>query len=133
MSSRILLVAPAFHDYGTSIAGALGRAGHDVRVHAYDAHNTLGAKLLTKLVHELPGRLGSRSGEVARERQLTARAVTAVVDGRPDVVITVKGDALGTDYWEAVDASGARQLLWLYDELARMDLDADVLASRPST
>ena len=28
---------------------------------------------------------------------------------------------LGTAYWDAVDASGARQLLWLYDEIARMD------------
>jgi spore maturation protein CgeB len=128
----ILLVAPAFHGYGDSIAGALRRAGHDVVVHPYDANTTLGAKLRTKLVHELPSRLGSRSGELARRRTQTARAVAAVVAARPDVVITVKGDGLGTDYWEAVDASGARQLLWLYDELARMDLDDDVLTSRPS-
>jgi spore maturation protein CgeB len=129
---RILLVAPAFHGYGDSVAGALRRAGHEVIVHAYDANTTMGDKLRTKLVHELPGRLGSRSGQLARQRALTARAVAAVVATRADVVITVKGDGLGTDYWEAVDASGARQLLWLYDELARMDLDDDVLTSRPS-
>jgi spore maturation protein CgeB len=131
-ATRILLVAPAFHGYGDSIAGALRRAGHDVVVHAYDANVTLGAKLRTKLVHELPSRLGSRSGELARRRTLTARAVAAIVASGADVVITVKGDALGTDYWEAVDASGARQLLWLYDELARMDFDEAVLTSRPS-
>lgn len=131
-ATRILLVAPAFHGYGDSIAGALRRAGHDVVVHAYDANVTLGAKLRTKLVHELPSRLGSRSGVLARRRTLTARAVAAIVANGADVVITVKGDALGTDYWEAVDASGARQLLWLYDELARMDFDEAVLTSRPS-
>ena len=130
--TRVLLVAPAFHGYGESIAGALRRVGHDVILHAYDANETLASKVRTKLVHELPSRFGSRSGELARKRTLTARAVAAVVAGRPDVVVTVKGDALGADYWEALDASGARQLLWLYDELARMDLDDDVLTSRPS-
>lgn len=129
---RILLVAPAFHGYGDSIAGALRRAGHDVSVHAYDLNATLGAKLRTKALHELPSRLGSSSGKHARKRALTAGAVGAVGDARPDVIVTVKGDVLGVDYWEAVDASGARQLLWLYDELARMDLDDTVLASRPS-
>ncbi|GAB3018516.1 hypothetical protein GCM10011376_00440 [Nocardioides flavus (ex Wang et al. 2016)] len=129
---RILIVAPAFHGYGDSIAGALRRAGHDVVVHPYDANATLGAKLRTKLVHELPGRLGSRSGAIAQRRALTTRAVEAVTATRPDVVVTVKGDALGTDYWDAVDASGARQLLWLYDELARMDFADAVLTSRPS-
>jgi spore maturation protein CgeB len=128
----ILLVIPAFHGYGDSIAGALRRAGHDVTVHAYDANATLGDKLRTKLVHELPSRLGSKAGELARQRMLTARAVAAVTASRAEVIVTVKGDVLGTDYWEAVDASGARQLLWLYDELARMDLDEDVLTSRPS-
>ena len=63
---------------------------------------------------------------------LTDRATEAVREARPEVIITVKGDSLGHAYWEAVDASGARQLLWLYDELARMDLDEAVLASRPS-
>ena len=48
-------------------------------------------------------------------------------------MVTVKGDVLADDYWSAVDASGARQLLWLYDELARMNFDDEVLRSRPST
>ena len=64
--NRILLVTPAFHGYGDSIAGALRRAGHDAVVHPDDANTTLGDKLRTKLVHELPSRLGSRSGELVR-------------------------------------------------------------------
>lgn len=130
--ARILLVAPAFHGYGDSVAGALRRAGHDVAVHPYDANPTVVAKLRTKVLHELPDRLGSTRGDHARRRQQTDRAVAAVREHRPEVVVTIKGDALGPDYWAAVDGSGARQLLWLYDELARMDLDDAVLASRPS-
>ena len=129
---RILLVVPAFHGYGGSIAGALARAGHDVVLHAYDANPTLRTKVRTKLLHELPGKLGSRSGDARRRSELTAAARRAVSGSRPDVVLTVKGDALGPDYWRAVDDSGARQLLWLYDELSRMDFADEVLASRPS-
>ena len=129
---RILLVAPAFHGYGDSVAGALRRSGHHVDVHAYDLNATVGDKLRTKLLYELPGRLGLASGASARRRSLTARAVETLAAVRPEVVITIKGDGLGTDFWEAVDRSGARQLLWLYDELARMDLDDAVLDSRPS-
>lgn len=130
--STVLLVIPTFHGYGDSIAGALRRAGHEVRVHAYDRNGTLGAKLRTKALHELPGLLGSTSGHRARSRHLTARAVAEVRASRPDVIITVKGDLLGADYWDAVDTSGARQLLWLYDELARMSFAESVLESRPS-
>lgn len=130
--SSVLLVAPAFHGYGRSIAGALGRAGHDVVLHPYDLNNSVAAKVRGKVLHELPGRLGSEAGEHRRRQEVTARAVAALAGARPEVVLTVKGDALGADYWAAVDASGARQLLWLYDELARMRFPDDVLASRPS-
>ena len=132
ISRHILLVVPAFHGYGNSIAGALRRSGHDVTVHQYDSNTYLSDKLRTKVFHELPSRLGSKSGIRARRRMLTERAVAAVSDSRPDVVVTVKGDDLGSSYWEAVDASGARQLLWLYDELARMMLDDCILNTRPS-
>lgn len=131
-SRRILLVVPAFHGYGDSIAGALRRAGHDVVVHPYDSNASLRDKLRTKVLHELPQRLGSQSGDRARRRMLTDRAVAAVRSSRPEVVVTVKGDVLGPTYWHAVDESRARQLLWLYDELARMDLDDSILVSRPS-
>ena len=128
----MLLVAPAFHGYGESIAAALRRAGHDVVLHAYDLNATAFEKVRTKAVHELPDRLGIRAGTRARARGLTARAVSAITGSRPEVVITIKGDALGADYWAAVDGSGARQLLWLYDELTHMEFDDAVLLSRPS-
>lgn len=132
LPQRILLVAPAFHGYGGSIAGALRRAGHDAHLHAYDLNATLGAKVRTKLLHELPGRLGSGAGDHRRRADMTALAIAAIRAARPEVVITVKGDALGPGYWHTLDDSGALQLLWLYDELARMSFADDALASRPS-
>ena len=132
-AARILLVVPAFHGYGRSIAGALERAGHSVEVHEYDLNATPTRKVRHKLVHELPDRLTrGDSGSRRHAHLMTAGAVAAVTETRPEVVLTVKGDALGPDYWDAVDTSGARQLLWLYDELARMSYDPVVLDSRPS-
>jgi spore maturation protein CgeB len=128
----VLLVAPAFHGYGESIAGALRRAGHDVVLHAYDLNSTAWEKVRTKAAHELPDRVGIRAGARARARSLTVRAVAAVSQSRPEVVITVKGDVLGVDFWAAVDGSGAQQVLWLYDELHRMGFEAGVISSRPS-
>lgn len=129
---RILLVAPAFHGYGDSIASALRRTGHDVLLHPYDLNATVGAKVRTKLRHELPGKFGSGAGDLQARADMTAGAVDAVRTARPEVIITVKGDTLAPAYWHAVDASAAHQLLWLYDELARMKFDADSLNSRPS-
>ena len=131
--TRVLLVAPGFHGYGDSIAHALRRFGHDVQVHAYDVNPTFVAKVRTKLVHELPGRLGWQVSSNNQPRaRFTALAAAAVRGARPTVVITIKGDALGPDYWRAVDDSGAQQLLWLYDELSRMNFDDNILTSRPS-
>lgn len=130
--ARILLVCPAFHGYGDSIANALRRAGHEVQLHAYDLNATLGAKIRTKVLYELPGKLGSEAGAARRHARMTASAVAAVVGTRSDVIITVKADVLGPGYWNAVDTSKARQLLWLYDELARMNFDDETLLSRPS-
>ncbi|KQV77762.1 hypothetical protein ASC64_02750 [Nocardioides sp. Root122] len=133
MTKRILVVAPAFHGYGGSIASALRRRGHIALLHEYDLNASRASKVRHKLVRELPDRVTGRDfGAKLLAQAQTAAAVDAVVGTRPDVVVTVKGDSLGGDYWEAVDASGARQLLWLYDELARMQFDEAVIASRPS-
>jgi spore maturation protein CgeB len=129
---HILLVAPAFHGYGDSAAHALHRAGHRVTVHAYDLNTTISSKFRAKLVHELPRRLGVTPAKDRQGAIFTAGAIEAVREAAPDVIVTVKGDVLGSDYWSAVDQSGARQLLWLYDELARMRFDAGVIDSRPS-
>jgi spore maturation protein CgeB len=132
-ATRILLVVPAFHGYGRSIAGALERAGHSVLLHEYDLNATRSSKLRHKLVHELPDRVsGGVSGSRRHANQMTAAAAAAVTRAGADVVLTVKGDALGGQYWRVLDASGARQLLWLYDELSRMEFDDEILTSRPS-
>lgn len=129
---RILLVAPAFHGYGDSIAGALRRAGHEVVLHRYDENATNWAKLRTKTLDELPRRLGAAPEVGSAVARMTTKAARAVAHMRPDVVITVKGDVLGPAYWCSIDDSGAHQLLWLYDELARMRFAEEVLGSRPS-
>lgn len=129
----ILLVVPAFHGYGRSIAGALERAGHPVLLHEYDLNATRRAKVRHKLAHELPDRVsGGDAGRRRHAEAMTEAAVSAIAMARPTVVLTVKGDTLGHQYWDAVDSSGARQLLWLYDELSRMSFDPQVLQSRPS-
>ena len=131
--ARVLLVAPAFHGYGRSIAAALERAGHEVVLHEYDLNPTTMRKLEHKLVHELRDRVFDDDGGARRHaRAMTRRSVEAVSRARADVVVTVKGDVLGVEYWQELDRSGARQLLWLYDELSRMRFDDEVLASRPS-
>jgi spore maturation protein CgeB len=131
-ATRVFLATPAFHGYGESIAGALRRAGHSVVLYPYDLHATALAKTRTKLMHELPGKLRSGTGLAGLRKEMTTRAVEAVSQARADVIVTVKGDALGADYWSTVDSAGARQLLWLYDELARMHFADGVIDSRPS-
>ena len=130
---RVLLVVPAFHGYGRSIAGALERAGHSVTLHEYDLNATRSGKVRHKLAHELPDRVsGGNAGGRRHAEIMTEAAVSAIRSASPTVVLTVKGDTLGHQYWEAVDSCGARQLLWLYDELSRMFFDPQVLRSRPS-
>ena len=121
-SSRLLLVTPTFHDYWVSIADAFGQRGYSTTVCRYDELATRAEKVHNKVGHELPQRLGRSRHGLLRAR-LTRRAVSAVRDARPDIVLTVKGDLLDSGYWDAVDASGARHVLWLYDELRRTEHD----------
>ena len=133
MNTRVLVVAPAFHGYGHSIVSALRHRGHDALLHEYDLNASRTVAIRRKLVRELPDRVTGRDAGARRlAQERTSAALAAVRASRPDVVITVKGDALGADYWSVVDDSGAHQLLWLYDELARMRFDDAVIASRPS-
>jgi spore maturation protein CgeB len=129
---RVLLVTPAFHGYGGSIAGALRRRGHLVRHWAYDANPRAVDKLRVKVLHELPDRMGTTRGSRRRQRDLTADALRVLRSCAPDVVVTVKGDVLGDDYWSALDESGASQVLWLYDEVRRTRFRTSFLTTRPS-
>lgn len=117
-SRRLLLVTPTFHDYWRSIASAFAELGYAVEVCRYDAFETAAAKVRNKLSFELPERVGLDRPAAVRAL-MTGRAVAAVRQVRPDVVLTVKGDQLDAPFWDAVDGAAARHVLWLYDELRR--------------
>lgn len=122
-SRRILLVSPAFHGYWSAIENALRFRGHEVVTHRYDAPSGVIGKVGNKLAHELP-----ESWQWRRLREAaTDRAIRALDRVQPEAVLVVKGDQLGPRWWEAVARSGAAPVLWLYDELARMDYDVNEL------
>ena len=122
-SRRVLLVSPVFHGYWSAIAGALQARGHEVTVHCYDAPVSLRGRVENKLIHDLP----ERWRRTAAADSMTDRAVTALRNVRPDVIIVVKGDQLGSDWWNEVDRSGAARVTWFYDELRRMRYSAEDL------
>lgn len=47
---------------------------------------------------------------------------------RPDVVVVVRGDFLGQDWWDALSSHPARRVTWMYDELRRMTYRDETLA-----
>ncbi|MDN6798061.1 MAG: glycosyltransferase, partial [Propionibacterium sp.] len=125
--SRVLVVSPGFHGYGRAIADCLGQAGHDVTLHIYDAASRQ-EKAWNKVRHELPARVrGTES--LFSEETVTRRAVDAVRRTRPDLVLTVRGDVLGSGYWDAVSGQTLHSVVWLYDELRRMHHDVNRLAT----
>ena len=125
--SHVLLVSPAFHGYWRSIAEALVRAGHEVTTYAYDSLNSRRAKVRHKLIHELPKQFGY-DPTAAIARDFTRGAIEVLASTKPDVVFTIKGDQLGSAYWDAVATSGARRITWFYDELRRMHHSQTLLA-----
>lgn len=126
MSSRLLVVTPCFHGYGKSIGEALRRRGHDVVVHEYDAAPRA-EKLWNKVRYELPAKVRGTRGHLSAEL-VTARAVQKLKEVRPDLVLTVRGDVLQANYWQAVADNSGQAVVWLYDELRRMALDVDVVS-----
>lgn len=125
--SRVLVVSPGFHGYGHAITECLKESGHDVTLHVYDAASRR-EKSWNKVRHELPAKVrGTES--LFSEETVTRRAVDAVRRTRPDLVLTVRGDVLGADYWAAVAEQTSHSVVWLYDELRRMHHDVDMLAS----
>ncbi len=124
----ILLVGPVFHGYTESIAETLSARGHRVQTHLYDARQGALPKARTKLVEELPERLG-RSTWATTRRRATEAAIAVLETSRPDVVLAVKADVLAVEFWAEASAAGALTHLWLYDELRRMRVDPGVLGS----
>ena len=116
MQPRILLITPAFHGYGRSIARGFEANGHQVSMHEYDRLSGVGEKVRHKALRELPAVLGIRDDDGVAAGQATIAALEAT---RPDVTIVIRGDTLPPEVYDALDSYGGRRVLWLYDELRR--------------
>ena len=127
MERRLLIVSPAFHGIWRSVADAFEELGWDVASHLYDDYATFGAKLRNKLEHELPAKVG-RDTLDRRRRQTGSAAAEAIRAARPDAVLTIKGDVLGAEYWDALDAQRTPRATWLYDQLGAMHFSREGLS-----
>jgi spore maturation protein CgeB len=123
ISRRILLVSPAFHGYWRSISTALQSQGYEVVVHCYDEPRNFKEKVKNKLLHDLPEKLRWSTAAAA----MTRKAIWALREARPDVVVVVKGDQLESEWWTEVARSGVARVTWLYDELRRMRYTRELL------
>jgi len=128
-SPKVLVIAPAFHQYGEAIARAFTEIGYEASSFAYDGLPDIAAKVTNKLLVELPSRLGSATGDERRIRRATDRAVEVLRSTRPDRVVVVRGDALDGRFWSELVDSGVPTVVWLYDELERMSHELDHLRS----
>ncbi len=116
---RVLLVTPTFHGYWGAIQRALERRGHEVVVHRYDELPTFASKLDHKVRHELVDRVRPGFGSDAQGRAMTETARRILREVRPEVVVAIKADRIGSAFWDDVDDLGIVRILWLYDELRR--------------
>jgi spore maturation protein CgeB len=114
--TRVLVLSPRFHGYWASLERALSARGHDVRTVTYDDGSRV-SRVVSKLAHELPERLGA--DDARRRADTSRRARRAVLDHDPDVLLVVKGDAFDDDFWDLLERRRQRRALWLYDELRR--------------
>lgn len=119
----LLLVSPHFHGYYTTIAASLTKLGYGVQTHVYDAPGTIVERTRNKILHDLPERLRPASLEGA----VTDIAIARLAEVKPDIVLVIKGDQLGDEWWQALQSSGARYGTWMYDELRRMRFSDDQL------
>jgi spore maturation protein CgeB len=124
-SPRLLVLSPVFHGYWTSIERAFTTLGYAVTTVAYDAHPGWVGRARAKLAQDLVERLGAPAAP--RRAEQTARAVEAVREVDPDVVLVVKGDTFDDELWQLLH--GRRRALWLYDELRRTAHTAASLAA----
>ena len=121
----LLVLSPVFHGYWRSIERAFTTLGYAVTTVAYDAHPGRLDRARAKVAHDLVERLG---GPVAARRaEQTARAVQAVREVDPEVVLVVKGDTFDAELWDLLQ--GRRHALWLYDELRRTEHTPTSLAA----
>lgn len=123
---RLLIVTPEFHGYWRSIERAFGELGYDVLTYCYDAAPRR-EKLYNKLRHELPAQV-TGSGRHLSDDTVTRRAVLALSQARPDLLLVVRGDVLTEEFWQHAASLRIPAAVWLYDELRRMRHDPSQLA-----
>lgn len=116
--TRLLLITPSFHGYGESIADAFRRLDHEVAVHCYDAVPSTAMKVWNKARYETVARVRGTDDHLSAQRA-THGAVQAVQRVRPDVVLVIRGDVFGPEFWQAAAAGGRPTIVWLYDEVRR--------------
>jgi spore maturation protein CgeB len=127
MTKRLLLLSPVFHGIWRGLESALDELGFSTRWHLYDENPTYAARLRYKAQRELPRYFGV-DPEPAHRRDVTSKAVAALRSMRPDYVLIVKGERLEHAFWDALDQSGAKRLLWLYDDYRRIGFRPELLA-----
>lgn len=124
---RVLLVTPRFRNYWRSYASALEDLGHTVEVFLYDNFQTTGAILTNKLVYEVPGRFGSTVGQRALSRRVTRDVIAFLDTVKVDVALVIKGDVFEHAFWDTLDRLGVPSVLYLYDDLIRMEHTTETL------
>ena len=127
----MLLISPVFHGYWQSIARGLEANGFEAVPFVYDDHSTTHAKIVNKLLHEVPGLVGSRAGARRHARTATDAALVALDQARPDAVLAVRSDLFLDRLWDTVEGRGLPRILWLYDEIARLAFSPETLRRFP--
>ena len=126
--TRLLIVAPGFHDYGQAAAKGFEAIGFDVEVFAYDHFGSTAAKLRNKVAFELPDRFATGAGRARFARWATRRAAERVRTSDAERVLVIRGDVLLGEFWDALSTRRLPTLLWLYDELSHMTFDTSYFA-----
>lgn len=119
---RIVVLAPAFHGYGHTFTTSLAASGHSVDLIEYDVRS-LARRVELKLTVEVPQRLGLPHRAVQCKALLVGRVLERLRALRPDLVLGIKADIFGPEFWCDVHALGARSQLYLFDEVRRMAHD----------
>jgi spore maturation protein CgeB len=124
---RVLIVSPSFHNYHSAFSQALESLGFEVVTHLYDEANSLPEKIRNRLAFS-----NQATVKTLVHNAVSESAINRFRIEKPDLVLVIKGDWLNQDWWAEVKSSAKPYVLWLYDELANMNVDLDFLRSLES-
>lgn len=125
---HLLLVTPRFHGYWRPMRAGLERAGHRVSTLTYDEPDGFVERAANWIMHRREPFLPVES----MKRRLTEAVLERMQNDAFDGVVFVRSDVFGDSLWNHLDDAGTPHVLWLYDEIRRMDITDDFLASRPA-